>query len=104
MLGVLSLLPDLERYYKFSIPHSIVAAIRFTGTTKKSHAYVTVIDGLIILDHEDPIRASTTPLPESFAGTTLGQRTTARRGFNTQGPCRGKALSRRIEDTRLRTT
>ncbi|MCD9559316.1 hypothetical protein HAX54_017214 [Datura stramonium] len=29
-----------------------------TGTTKKSHADVTVIDGLIILDHEDPSRAS----------------------------------------------
>ena len=26
-------------------------AIWFTGTTKKSHAYVTVIDGFIILDH-----------------------------------------------------
>lgn len=33
-------------------------AIWFTGTTKKSHAYVTVIDGFIILDHEDPGRAS----------------------------------------------
>lgn len=40
----------------------------------------------------------TTPLPESFAGTTLRRRTTARRGFTAQGPCRGKALSRRIED------
>ncbi|GMN20046.1 hypothetical protein TIFTF001_049983, partial [Ficus carica] len=37
---------------------SIAAAIWFTGTTKKSHAYVTVIDGFIILDHEDPGRAS----------------------------------------------
>lgn len=58
MLGVLSLLPDLERYYKSSVPDSIAAAIWFTGTTKKSHAYVTVTDGLIILDHEDPSRAS----------------------------------------------
>lgn len=58
MLGGLSLLPDLERYYKSSVPDSIAAAIRFTGTTKKSHAYVTLIDGLIILDHEDPSRAS----------------------------------------------
>ncbi|KAI5582051.1 hypothetical protein BDE02_07G060400 [Populus trichocarpa] len=51
----LSLLPDLERYYESSVPDSIAAAIWFTGTTKKSHAYVTVIDGLIILDHEDPV-------------------------------------------------
>ena len=59
MLGVLSLLPDLERYYKSSVPDSIAAAIWFTGTTKKSHAYVTTVtDGLIILDHEDPSRAS----------------------------------------------
>ncbi|PHT52679.1 hypothetical protein CQW23_07141 [Capsicum baccatum] len=58
MLGVLSLLPDLERYYKSSIPDSIAEAIWLTGTTKKSHAYVIVIDGLIILDHEDPYRAS----------------------------------------------
>lgn len=57
-LGGLSLLPDLERYYESSVPDSIAAAIWFTGTTKKSHAYVTVIDGLIILDHEDPGRAS----------------------------------------------
>ncbi|CAN4112047.1 unnamed protein product [Withania somnifera] len=39
MLGGLSLLPDLERYYKSSVPDSIAAAIWFTGTTKKSHAY-----------------------------------------------------------------
>lgn len=58
MLGVLSLLPDLERDYKSSVPDFIAAAIWFTGTTKNSHAYVTVIDGLIILDHEDPSRAS----------------------------------------------
>lgn len=58
MLGVLSLLPDLERYYKSSVPDSIAAAIWFTGTTKKSHAYVTLTDGFIILDHEDPSRAS----------------------------------------------
>lgn len=45
-LGSLSLLPDLERYYESSVPDSIAAAIWFTGTTKKSHAYVTVIDGL----------------------------------------------------------
>lgn len=57
-LGGLSLLPDLERYYESSVPDSIAAAIWFTGTTKKSHAYVTVTDGLIILDHEDPSRAS----------------------------------------------
>ena len=65
MLGVLSLLPDLERYYKSSVPDSIAAAIWFTGTTKKSHAYVTLTDGLIILDHEDPSRASGfhSPLP-----------------------------------------
>jgi hypothetical protein len=54
ILGGLSLLPDLKRYYESSVPDSIAAAIWFTGTTKKSHAYVTVIDGLIILDHEDP--------------------------------------------------
>ena len=57
-LGGLSLLPDLERYYESSVPDSIAAAIWFTGTTKKSHAYVTVTDGFIILDHEDPGRAS----------------------------------------------
>lgn len=51
-------LPDLERYYESSVPDSIAAAIWFTGTTKKSHAYVTVIDGFIILDYEDPGRAS----------------------------------------------
>ena len=45
-LGSLSLLPDLERYYESSVPDSIAAAVWFTGTTKKSHAYVTVIDGL----------------------------------------------------------
>uniref|UniRef100_A0A0D2ZQG3 Uncharacterized protein n=1 Tax=Brassica oleracea var. oleracea TaxID=109376 RepID=A0A0D2ZQG3_BRAOL len=49
-LGGLSLLPDLERYYESSVPDSIAAAIWFTGTTKKSHGYITVIDGLIILD------------------------------------------------------
>jgi len=48
-------LPDRQRYYESSVPDSIAAAIWFTGTTKKSHAYVTVIDGLIILD---PGRAS----------------------------------------------
>lgn len=58
MLGGLSLLPDLERYYKSSVPDSITAAIWFTGTTKESHAYVTVTDGFLILDHEDPSRAS----------------------------------------------
>lgn len=57
-LGGLSLLPDLERYYESSVPDSIAAAIWFTGTTKKSHAYVTLIDGFIILDHEDSSRAS----------------------------------------------
>lgn len=57
-LGGLSLLPDLERYYESSVPDSIAAAIWFTGTTKKSHAYVTVIDCFIILDHEDSGRAS----------------------------------------------
>ncbi|KAG5577023.1 hypothetical protein H5410_057157 [Solanum commersonii] len=45
----------LERYYKYSVPDSIVATFWFTGNTKKSHAYVTVIDGLIILDHENPV-------------------------------------------------
>ncbi|KAK4363272.1 hypothetical protein RND71_018513 [Anisodus tanguticus] len=50
----LSLLPDLERYYKSSVQDSIAVATWFTGTTKKSHAYLTVIHGLIILDHEDP--------------------------------------------------
>ncbi|KAK8704880.1 hypothetical protein V6N13_048492 [Hibiscus sabdariffa] len=57
-LGGLSLLPDLERYYESSVPDSIVAAIWFTGTTKKSHAYVTVIDCFIILDYEGPGHAS----------------------------------------------
>ncbi|OIT31627.1 hypothetical protein A4A49_58909, partial [Nicotiana attenuata] len=57
ILGGLSLLPDLERYYKSFVSDSNAAAIWFIGTTKKSHAYVTVIDGLIILDHEDPSRA-----------------------------------------------
>ncbi|KAJ0078783.1 hypothetical protein Patl1_23883 [Pistacia atlantica] len=46
-LGGLSLLPDLERYYESSVPDSIAAAIWFTGTTKKSHAYVTVIAFLL---------------------------------------------------------
>ncbi|KAJ6969704.1 hypothetical protein NC653_034290 [Populus alba x Populus x berolinensis] len=54
----LSLFPDLERYYESSVPDSMAPAIWFTGTTKKSHAYVIVIDGLIILDHDDPGRAS----------------------------------------------
>ncbi|KAH0982275.1 hypothetical protein GBA52_009452 [Prunus armeniaca] len=45
-LRSLSLLPDLERYYESSVPDSIAAVVWFTGTTKKSHAYVTVIDGL----------------------------------------------------------
>lgn len=57
-LGGLSLLPDLERYYESSVPDSIAAAIWFTGTTKKSHAYVTAIEGSFILDHEEPGRAS----------------------------------------------
>lgn len=57
-LGGLSLLPDLGGYYESSVPDSIAAAIWFTGTTKKSHAYVTLTDGLIILDHEDSSRAS----------------------------------------------
>lgn len=57
-LGGLSLLPDLERDYESSVPDSIAAAIWFTDTTNKSHAYVTVIDGFIFLDHEDPGRAS----------------------------------------------
>uniref|UniRef100_M1AKL5 Uncharacterized protein n=1 Tax=Solanum tuberosum TaxID=4113 RepID=M1AKL5_SOLTU len=55
MLRGLSVLPDLERYYKSSFPNSIVDTFWFTGTTKKSHAYVTVINGLIILYHENPI-------------------------------------------------
>ena len=57
-LGGLSLLPDLERYYKSSVPDSIAATIWFTGTTKKSHAYVTLTDGFLILDHEAPSCAS----------------------------------------------
>ncbi|KAL2922676.1 Lon protease [Bienertia sinuspersici] len=57
-LGSLSLLPDLERYYESFVPDYIAAAIWFTGTTKKSHAYVTLIDGFLILDHEDYGRAS----------------------------------------------
>ncbi|XP_031285004.1 uncharacterized protein LOC116143707 [Pistacia vera] len=52
-LGGLSLLPDLERYYESSIPDAIAVAIWFTGTTKKSHAYITVIAGFIILDHDN---------------------------------------------------
>ncbi|KAG6467079.1 hypothetical protein ZIOFF_075129 [Zingiber officinale] len=43
-LGGLSLLPDLERYYESSVPDSIAAAIWFTGTTKKCHAYLTLTD------------------------------------------------------------
>lgn len=58
LLGFLSLLPDLERYYKSSVTDSIAAAIWFTGTTKKSPAYLTLADGLIILDHEDRSCAS----------------------------------------------
>ena len=38
------LLPDLERYYESSVPDSSAAAIWFTATTKKSHAYLTLID------------------------------------------------------------
>ena len=37
-------MPDLERYYESSVPDSLAAAIWFTGTTKKYHAYVTVTD------------------------------------------------------------
>ncbi|OIT00865.1 hypothetical protein A4A49_59791, partial [Nicotiana attenuata] len=58
MVGGPSLLLDLKRYYKSSVLYFIVTAIWFTVTTKKSHAYVTIIDGLIILDHVDPSRAS----------------------------------------------
>ena len=67
-LGGLSLLPDLERYYESSVPDSIAAAIWFTGTTKKSHAYVTTVtDGFIILDHEDPGRSCFWfPFPSSY--------------------------------------
>ncbi|OMO71561.1 hypothetical protein COLO4_28185 [Corchorus olitorius] len=54
----LSLFPDLERYYESSVPDSIAAAIWFTGTTKESHAYVTVIDGFLILYYEGPGRVS----------------------------------------------
>ncbi|KAL2931583.1 LysM domain receptor-like kinase 4 [Bienertia sinuspersici] len=57
-LGSLSLLPDLERCYESSVPDYIAATIWFTGTTKKSHAYVTLIDGFLILDHEDYGRSS----------------------------------------------
>ena len=52
-------MPDLVKYYKCSVPDSIGAAIWFSGTAKTSKAYVTFIDGLIILDHEDPSSAST---------------------------------------------
>ena len=59
-LGGVSLLPDLERYYESSVPDSLAAAIWFTGTTKNSHAYVTVTDVSIISDHEDPVVLHTT--------------------------------------------
>ncbi|GAB2302852.1 hypothetical protein Dimus_036847 [Dionaea muscipula] len=36
-------------------PAFYLRAIRFTCTTKKSHAYIIVIDGFIISDHEDPV-------------------------------------------------
>ncbi|KAK9014705.1 hypothetical protein V6N11_005853 [Hibiscus sabdariffa] len=49
---------DQSRCKESSVPDSIAAAIWFTGTTKKSHAYITVIDGFIILDYEGPGRAS----------------------------------------------
>lgn len=64
----LSLLPDLERYYESSVPDSIAAAIWFTGTTKKSHAYVTTFtEGFLILDHEDPGRSCFWfPFPSSY--------------------------------------
>ncbi|PHT86704.1 hypothetical protein T459_08810 [Capsicum annuum] len=58
MLSGLSFLLAIERYYKSSIPDSIAEAIWFTGTTKKSYVYITLIDGLIILDHKDLSRAS----------------------------------------------
>lgn len=58
MLSGLSFLLAIERYYKSSIPDSIAEAIWFTGTTKKSYVYITLIDGLIILDHKDPSHAS----------------------------------------------
>lgn len=67
--------------------HKKDVSVRFGGSTRNA-----------MLTHK------TTPLPESFAGTTLRRRTTARRGFTAQGPCRGKALSQRIEDAQLRTT
>lgn len=50
----LLLLPDLERFYKSSITDSVAADIWLTDTTKKSYAYVSVIDGLIILNQKDP--------------------------------------------------
>ncbi|KAK7377776.1 hypothetical protein VNO80_03208 [Phaseolus coccineus] len=42
-MGGLSLLLHLERYYESSVPDSIAATIWYTGTTKKSHAYVTIV-------------------------------------------------------------
>ncbi|KAF9677511.1 hypothetical protein SADUNF_Sadunf08G0115300 [Salix dunnii] len=50
--------PYLERYYEPSVPDSIVTAIRFDGTIKTSPASVIAIDSLLLLDHEDPDRAS----------------------------------------------
>ncbi|CAK9169105.1 unnamed protein product, partial [Ilex paraguariensis] len=58
MLGVLLPLPDLERYYKSSVPDSITTTIWFISTIKEFHAYITVTNDFITLDHEDPSRAS----------------------------------------------
>lgn len=58
MLWGILLLPDLEKYYKSSIPDFILAAMWFIDTTKYSHAYVTIIDDLIILNNDDPNHAS----------------------------------------------
>lgn len=56
------LLPNLEIYYKSSILDSINVSIWFTSTTKKSHAYFTIVDGFIILENEDPNGISGFPL------------------------------------------
>lgn len=48
--------------------HRNIKAIWFTGTTKKSHAYVTTFtEGFLILDHEDPGRSCFWfPFPSSY--------------------------------------
>ena len=77
----------LPKNQKMCLSGSVLRQLGWAGSTRNA-----------MLTHK------TTPLPEGFAGTTLRRRTTARRGFTAQGPCRGKALSQRIEDAQLRTT